>query len=113
MSTDPRDVAATYFRAWQARDFDTLASILRDDVTFRGPLGSADLPPTDGLRFTLAERARVVVRPSGTEPKLKCYLEVVEPVPAGADHEAVGHARRAARTRLDEVAADVRSVLGL
>ncbi|GGL88860.1 nuclear transport factor 2 family protein [Nakamurella endophytica] len=42
MSNDPRDVAATYFRAWQARDFDTLASILRDGVTFRGPLGAAD-----------------------------------------------------------------------
>src|SRR4051812_3921437 len=34
--------------------------------------GSADLPPTEGLRYALAEGARVVVRPSGTEPKLKC-----------------------------------------
>ncbi|MEI8409048.1 MULTISPECIES: phospho-sugar mutase [unclassified Kribbella] len=42
--------------------------------------GSATLPPTDGLRYTLSEGARVVVRPSGTEPKLKCYLEVVIPV---------------------------------
>lgn len=33
-------------------------------------------PPTDGLRYRL-EGARVVVRPSGTEPKLKCYLEAV------------------------------------
>ncbi len=39
--------------------------------------GSADLPPTDGLRFTLDGETRVVIRPSGTEPKLKCYLEVV------------------------------------
>ncbi|SNS25171.1 phosphomannomutase [Actinomadura meyerae] len=38
------------------------------------------LPPTDGLRFRLSGGARVVVRPSGTEPKLKCYLEVVLPV---------------------------------
>ena len=43
-------------------------------------LGSADLPPTDGLRYRMAEGARVIVRPSGTEPKLKCYLEVVVPV---------------------------------
>ncbi len=37
--------------------------------------GSADLPPTDGLRFDLADSRRVIVRPSGTEPKLKCYLQ--------------------------------------
>ncbi|MFF3733811.1 phospho-sugar mutase [Streptomyces sp. NPDC002476] len=41
--------------------------------------GSAQLPPTDGLRYRL-RGARVIVRPSGTEPKLKCYLEVVVPV---------------------------------
>ncbi|PBC61859.1 phosphomannomutase [Streptomyces sp. Tue6028] len=41
--------------------------------------GTDTLPPTDGLRYTL-DGARVVVRPSGTEPKLKCYLEVVVPV---------------------------------
>jgi phosphomannomutase len=36
------------------------------------------LPATDGLRWRFAG-GRVVVRPSGTEPKLKAYLEVVEP----------------------------------
>jgi phosphomannomutase len=41
--------------------------------------GTDTLPPTDGLRYTL-DGARVIVRPSGTEPKLKCYLEVVVPV---------------------------------
>lgn len=40
-------------------------------------LGSAELMPTDGLRFDLADGRRVIIRPSGTEPKLKCYLEAV------------------------------------
>lgn len=39
---DPAQVAATYFRAWKDKDFDTLRSVLADDATFRGPLGTAD-----------------------------------------------------------------------
>ncbi|WP_327719040.1 phospho-sugar mutase [Streptomyces sp. NBC_00490] len=53
--------------------------------------GTDRLPPTDGLRYTL-DGARVIVRPSGTEPKLKCYLEVVVPVAAHADLPAA-HAK--------------------
>ena len=73
-------------------------------------LGSADLPPTDGLRFHLADGARVVVRPSGTEPKLKCYLEVVVPVDPGAGVDA---ARISAAARLDALGADAIAALGL
>ena len=40
-------------------------------------IGTADLGPTDGLRFDLADGRRVIVRPSGTEPKLKCYLQAI------------------------------------
>ena len=57
--------------------------------------GSAELPPTDGLRYRLAEGGRVVVRPSGTEPKLKCYLEVVVQV---TDGEVAAARDRAAET---------------
>lgn len=57
--------------------------------------GTATLPPTDGLRYTL-DGARVIVRPSGTEPKLKCYLEVVVPVGTHADLPA-------ARTRATDL----------
>ena len=71
--------------------------------------GSADLPPTDGLRFRLADGARVVVRPSGTEPKIKCYLEVVVPV---ADRD-VDAARISAAGRLDALGKDVRAATGL
>jgi phosphomannomutase len=66
--------------------------------------GSEQLPPTDGLRYTLAEGARVIVRPSGTEPKVKCYLEVVVPV----SDEDVDAARIAAAGRLDAIKADLR-----
>jgi phosphomannomutase len=51
---------------------------------------------TDALIFEGAT-SRVVIRPSGTEPKLKCYLEVIEPV---ADRAAIGDARAAAEQRL-------------
>lgn len=35
------------------------------------------LPPTDGLRIWLAGGVRIIIRPSGTEAKLKCYIEVI------------------------------------
>ncbi|MEN0130309.1 MAG: phospho-sugar mutase [Brevundimonas sp.] len=71
------------------------------------------LPPTDGLRLITQDDTRVVVRPSGTEPKVKVYLEVIEPVAPDADDAAVTEARRRARTHLDAVAADMRAALGL
>jgi ketosteroid isomerase-like protein len=36
------EIAAAYFDAWQARDFDRLRELLADDVTFVGTLGTAD-----------------------------------------------------------------------
>jgi phosphomannomutase len=35
------------------------------------------LPPTDGVRIWLSGGVRVIIRPSGTEAKLKCYIEVI------------------------------------
>ena len=40
-------------------------------------IGSDALPATDGLMFVLTDNRRVIIRPSGTEPKLKCYLQAV------------------------------------
>jgi phosphomannomutase len=68
--------------------------------------GTADLPSADVLRYRL-RGARVVIRPSGTEPKIKAYLEVVEPVIAGRLTEA----RRAARARMDPLRDGVRGLL--
>ncbi|WP_350278565.1 phospho-sugar mutase [Kribbella sp. HUAS MG21] len=70
--------------------------------------GSESLPPTDGLRFTLSDGARVVVRPSGTEPKLKCYLEVVVPVTTD-----VGTARTEAATALAAIKTDLAAAAGI
>lgn len=45
------------------------------------------LPPTDGLRIWLAGGVRIIVRPSGTEAKLKCYIEVITPDSQTAEQE--------------------------
>ena len=47
--------------------------------------GSDNLPPTDGLLYITRDQSRVIIRPSGTEPKLKCYLEVIRPVESAAE----------------------------
>ncbi|MCD4533922.1 phospho-sugar mutase [Nocardioides sp. cx-169] len=83
-----------------------LAVVGVDDLS----LGSPALPPTDGLRYRLAEGARVIVRPSGTEPKIKCYLEVVVPVDPADGVEA---ARISAAGRLDALGRDIRAVAGI
>ncbi|MDX3618570.1 phospho-sugar mutase [Streptomyces europaeiscabiei] len=71
--------------------------------------GTDRLPPTDGLRYTL-EGARVIVRPSGTEPKLKCYLEVVVPV---ADHAGLPAARTKAAGLLAGIKRDLSAAAGI
>lgn len=72
--------------------------------------GSELLPPTDGLLYLTRDQTRVIIRPSGTEPKLKCYLEVILPVESAAE---LPEARQSARTALDNVLDDVREALGL
>ena len=57
--------------------------------------GAGGLPPSDVLTYHLSG-ARVVIRPSGTEPKIKAYLEVVEP----AGGRSLAAARAAATGRL-------------
>ncbi|MEU4118264.1 nuclear transport factor 2 family protein [Kitasatospora sp. NPDC028055] len=36
-----RELAETYFTAWEAGDFDTIRGLLAEDVDFVGPLGKA------------------------------------------------------------------------
>ncbi|MEV0951111.1 phospho-sugar mutase [Promicromonospora sp. NPDC050249] len=76
--------------------------------------GLDGLPPTDGVVLLTADDTRVIVRPSGTEPKVKCYIEVVSPVDPDASANTLSAARVAARDRLARVQADVRAAaLGL
>jgi phosphomannomutase len=60
------------------------------------------LPPADVLIYRLPG-ARVVIRPSGTEPKLKAYLEIVE----AATPQTLAAARATAAERLGPLRAAV------
>ncbi|MCT2293089.1 phospho-sugar mutase [Janibacter hoylei] len=71
--------------------------------------GAGGLPPTDGLRYLLDDDSRIIVRPSGTEPKLKVYLEAIEPV---ADDD-LGPARDRAAERLGRLRASMQSLTAL
>jgi phosphomannomutase len=66
-------------------------------------------PPVDAVRL-LGDGVRVIVRPSGTEPKLKAYLETVVPV-----HEDAGliAARGRGEDELDQLRAEMSATLGL
>ena len=107
--TDVAEIAAAMerLRATPPTSLGGLSVLSVDDLS----LGSATLPPTEGLRYHLADDARVIVRPSGTEPKLKAYLEVVVPV---SEHDGgVDAARISAAGRLDAITQDLRHALGL
>ena len=71
--------------------------------------GSPDLPPTDGILIS-GDSLKVVVRPSGTEPKLKCYLEARLPPSSKA---GLGEDRRRARELLLVVREEMSEALGL
>lgn len=68
--------------------------------------GYDGLPPTDGILLLSESNSRVIVRPSGTEPKLKCYLEVV-----GAPQLAT--LGPALTQRLSTISAELKAYFGL
>ncbi|NJC14722.1 phosphomannomutase [Micromonospora profundi] len=68
-----------------------------------------DLLPESDVVILRTATARVVIRPSGTEPKLKAYLEVVEPVPDGD----VTAARARASAAIAQLRAEIAAALGL
>jgi phosphomannomutase len=97
----PLDIMAR-LRATSPRDLGGATVFSTDDLTG----GTWELPSADVLIYHLSG-ARVVIRPSGTEPKIKAYLEIVEPLIGGRLEEA----RLAARRRLDPLRDAVQKIL--
>ncbi|MEW6581522.1 MAG: phospho-sugar mutase [Actinomycetota bacterium] len=95
---------------WRERRDATLARLVETPPERIGGAGvsSIRMLAADVMRIDLAGDLRVVVRPSGTEPKLKCYCEAVEPV-TGGDLTA---ARARAAARLDAVRGALGDLLG-
>lgn len=81
------------------------AVVATDDMS----AGFQGLPPTTGLHLAAESGARVIVRPSGTEPKVKAYLEVIVPV----EGDDVAAARTTAAATMEELRADVTAALGI
>ena len=72
-------------------------------------VSDSDQPAGDVLRLWLTDGTRVVLRPSGTEPKFKYYCEAIEPVGTDRDSRA---ARRRARLRLRRIERDLVALFG-
>jgi phosphomannomutase len=70
--------------------------------------GSQRLPPTEGLRYFLTDESRVIVRPSGTEPKLKVYLEAIVAVVSTDESSGLVAARTEAEGRLARMGGSMR-----
>jgi len=81
--------------------------LLGRDVTFTDL--ALESPAVDGVRL-LGDGVRVIVRPSGTEPKLKAYLETVVPV---HDDAGIIAARGRGEDELDQLRAEMSAALGL
>lgn len=62
------------------------------------------LPPTNGVRMFLEGGTRIIIRPSGTEPKIKCYIEVVT-------KGELNHAKQQADQIMDVIEETLRKML--
>lgn len=106
-SSDQVDLTMAGIRNTPPTKFGGLQVSSIDDLA----IGLGELPKTDAVIIHLAgndqiQKARVIVRPSGTEPKIKCYLEVV------VRGEDLAIAQQTADNELKSLAADARPLLG-
>ena len=73
--------------------------------------GWQGLPPTDGILMLTTANDRVIIRPSGTEPKVKSYLEVICPVDPRASFDDLTRVRAEATARLNALISDISAAL--
>lgn len=96
-------------RAAPARLGDATVVGVRDFLSGVPQRDGTVYPRSNVIAFDLKGGARVVARPSGTEPKIKFYFDLNEPV---ADGEPLAAARGRAKTRLDALVAAFREIAG-
>lgn len=82
-------------RVQVTEDLKTLNRVFDD-----GQTETIDLPASDVLIYHLEDKSRVIVRPSGTEPKLKCYYEVISDFDSGM---SFSEANELAQAKMDEL----------
>ncbi len=78
-----------------------------DEERFGPFLSETDRSTRNVLCFFLADGSRVTIRPSGTEPKNKTYVEVCgEPLPADAEAAQIAHERQRLQRQAQAIADD-------
>lgn len=99
-SNPPQEIAGS--KVVLTKDYQVLKA-----VDAEGRKTKLDFPATSNvLQWFTADGNKISVRPSGTEPKIKFYLEVMGKMATAADHDA---ARAAAEAKIQ----DIRKSLGL
>ncbi|MBR9875663.1 MAG: phospho-sugar mutase [Vibrionaceae bacterium] len=92
-ATPPKDIAGKKITITE--DLKTSVRTYDD-----GSEEAIDLPSSDVLIYHLDDQSRVIVRPSGTEPKLKCYYEVITDFPDNMNYE---QAQQVAEAKMNEL----------
>ena len=105
--TEERQQARRAFEKFLANPPKVLAGSPVRSVADLSHSGSG-LPPSEGIILLTHDNDRIIVRPSGTEPKLKCYLETITPVNGAGPVPTEW-----AQLRLDELARDMRAAIHL
>ena len=100
---DARDRVERALQDWRTSSPKRLGGLVVSEVIDL-EVGYRGLPPTSGLLIRLGDVARVIVRPSGTEAKLKVYLEVTG---APATIQSLDSERTRTKLQLEKLRADV------